>query len=84
MKKIVLILSILSVMIITGCEDNRIPEQKQQSLDANIAAHIIEFNYKGHRYLKYDDGKGYCSVGGITHDPNCPCHNVKQDTIDNE
>lgn len=74
MKKSTVALLALLVLTLAACEDNRTPEQKQQEIDANIASHITEFNYKGHHYLKYDDGNGKLSVGGITHDPDCPCH----------
>lgn len=73
MKKLTLTLLALLALTLTGCEYNRTPEQKQQEIDANIASHITEFNYKGHHYLKYDDDNGKWSVGGITHDPDCPC-----------
>lgn len=74
MKGQTLTLLALLALTLAGCEDNRTPEQKQQEIDANIASHITEFNSKCHHYLKYDDENGKWAVGGITHDPDCPCH----------
>lgn len=73
MKKLPLTLLVLLALTLTGCEDNRTPEQKQQAIDADIAAHITGFNYNGHHYLLYKqvrDRGGYC---GMVHDPDCPC-----------
>lgn len=73
MKKITLAILALLALTLTGCEDNRTPEQKQRAIDADIASHIIEFNYKGHRYLLYQQVCDRGGYGGITHDPDCPC-----------
>lgn len=73
MKKPTLTLLALLALTLAGCVDNRTPEQKQQEINANIASHITEFNYKGHHYLLYKqarDRRGYC---GMVHDPDCPC-----------
>lgn len=69
MKKPTLTLLALLALTLTGCEDNR----TQTEIDADIASHITEFNYKGHRYLKYYHRAGNATVAGITHDPDCPC-----------
>lgn len=66
-----LTIAILSLLILTGCEDNKTKEQ----IDADIASHITEFNYKGHRYLLYKRSYAKGGLGGITHDPDCPCQN---------
>ncbi len=74
MKKLTLtILLALCAVALTGCGDIRTPEQKQQATDADNARYITEFNYKGHRYLKYQRGAGRTRAVGITHDPDCPC-----------
>ena len=71
MKHLTTILAaVLCAVCLSGCE-----EQKMQELiDADMASHITEFSYKGHKYLLYK--RGYCKggIGGITHDPDCPCH----------
>lgn len=68
MKKPTLTLIALLALTLTGCEK---PTQTQ--IDTRAASCMSEFNYKGHRYLKYRGGAGYSSVVGITHDPDCPC-----------
>lgn len=74
MKKLTISLLALLALTLVGCEDNRTQEQKQRAIDADMASHITEFNYKGHRYLKYKEGSGDYKIAGITHDPDCPCH----------
>ncbi len=74
MKKLFLTILALLALTLAGCEDNRTPEQRQKALDADIACHIKEFNYKGHRYLLYQRAFGHAGVADITHDPDCPCH----------
>lgn len=70
MKKPTLTLLALLALTLAGCEDNRTQEQ----IDADEAAHITEFNYKGHKYLLYKCAYAKGGIGGITHDPDCPCH----------
>lgn len=67
MKKLIFI--ILFVLTLVGCAD-KTPEQ----INDEIVSDITEFEYKGHKYLLYDNKYGNCSIGGITHDPDCPCH----------
>lgn len=74
MKKLTITILSLIALTLTGCEDNRTPEQRQKALDADKARYIKEFNYKGHRYLLYERWIGRSGVAGITHDPDCPCH----------
>lgn len=68
-RKIKITLFALLALTLTGCEDNK----TQQQIDVEIASEITEFNYKGHRYLKYYHRTGNVTVAGITHDPDCPC-----------
>lgn len=75
MKKIKITLLALCAVALTGCEEQKTQEQ----IDAGMASHITEFNYKGHRYLKYDSGEGKYSIGGITHDPDCPCYKINSE-----
>lgn len=74
MKKLTIAILALLALTLTGCEDNRTPEQRQKALDADMARYIKEFNYKGHRYLLYQRPFGHSGVACITHDPDCPCH----------
>lgn len=69
MKKLTLSILALLALTLTGCEYNRTQEQ----IDAEIASNITEFNYKGHRYLLYKRNYAKGGIGGITHDPDCPC-----------
>lgn len=75
MKKLTTLLLALCAVALTGCENPKTQEQ----IDDGMASHITEFNYKGHRYLKYDSGSGKWAIGGITHDPDCPCHKTNSE-----
>lgn len=72
MKNLFFTLLALLALTLTGCV-----EQTQEQRDANMASHITEFNYKGHRYLFYKSYSGYKGYAGITHDPDCPCRNKR-------
>lgn len=69
MKKLTIILLALLALTLTGCE-----EPTQEQVDAKIASGITEFNYKGHRYIRYYRRVGHGAAAGIAHDPDCPCH----------
>ena len=69
MKKLTLTLLSLLALTLTGCEDNRTPEYKQQRIDDMYGGCINTVNYKGHSYIIYSGHH----QGGITHDPDCPC-----------
>lgn len=70
MKKPTLTLLALLALTLTGCEDNRTPEQKQQAIDDRLTRYNLStVNYRGHSYIVYE---GY-REGCITHDPDCPC-----------
>lgn len=34
---------------------------------------ITHFEYKGHKYIKFEETRGSASIGGVVHDPNCEC-----------
>lgn len=71
MKYLTTILAaVLCAVCLSGCEEQKTQEQ----IDAGIALGITEFNYKGHKYLLYKQSYGKGGVGGITHNPDCPCH----------
>lgn len=71
MKKLTILFLALCAVALTGCENNRTPEQKQQELDEICAEYYLKtVNYRGHSYIIYE---GY-REGSITHDPDCPCH----------
>lgn len=74
MKRPTLTLLAPLALTLAECEDNRTPEQKQQEIDNEVASEITAFNYNGHEYLLYKHPYGKGGGGGITHDPDCPCH----------
>ena len=72
MKKTTIILTaIVCMAAMVSCEP---PTQQQR--DADMAAHITEFNYNGHRYFLYKKTYNHGGIGGITHDPDCPCNKI--------
>lgn len=70
MKKLTIIL--IAIVCTVSCEQ----PMTQQQRDADMAAHITEFNYKGHKYLLYKLSYKNGGIGGITHDPDCPCNKI--------
>lgn len=65
-KKLTLSILALLAVTLTGCEK----ETKEQRSE-HYASCIITISYKGHNYIVLNKGR-YTS--GITHDPDCPCH----------
>lgn len=68
MKKSIINLLALLALTLTGCEPKT---------DSDFAERITEFNYKGHRYLYFNNGHNTRS--GIIHDPDCPCHKTNSE-----
>ena len=66
-------LLVLFTLTLTGC----LEESQMGKVDTNqqwlneVDDKIVTAEYHGHSYIIY---KGY-EKGGITHDPDCPCHN---------
>ena len=75
MKKLTTAILALLALTLTGCEDSRTPEQKQQYLGNRYDGYIKTVNYRGHSYILYSE---YRTGGGITHDPDCPCHKERR------
>lgn len=79
MKKLTLTLFAMLVLALTlaGCGDL---EWKQGETDTNRIRlnnyddAILQAEYHGHSYIIYKGSQ----KGGITHDPDCPCHNTIQ------
>ncbi|WP_336536883.1 hypothetical protein [Bacteroides acidifaciens] len=70
MKHLTTILAaVLCAVCLSGCDGDKTQEQ----IDAYMESHITEFNYKGHKFLLYKQMYAKGGVGGITHDPDCPC-----------
>lgn len=71
MKHLTTILAaVLCAVCLSGCEEQT-PEQRQQYIDNMYDGYIETVNYRGHSYILYSE---YRTGGGITHDPDCPCH----------
>ena len=70
MTKTKLFIFALLALTLAGCRK----PSTQQEMDAHVARHIKVFNYQGHRYLFYERQLGRGGVGGVVHDPDCPCH----------
>lgn len=66
MKKLTLLLLALLALTLTGCG-----KPTQEQVDDIYSRDLVTVNYKGHSYILYKAHK----QGGITHDPDCPCHN---------
>lgn len=66
MKKLTLTLFVLLALTLMGCEEENV--SKDDGFDRYDSINTAEYN--GHSYIIY---KGY-NKGGITHNPDCPCH----------
>ena len=70
MKHLTTILAaVLCAVCLSGCDGDKTQEQ----IDAYMESHITEFYYNGHKFLLYKQMYAKGGVGGITHDPDCPC-----------
>lgn len=74
MNKTKLLLLALCAIMLTGCEKS---EQGLESSTGLFHEEITTTEYNGHRFILY---KGY-ERGGITHDPNCPCHQKEDNHV---
>lgn len=63
MKKIILVLSVLSLV---SCSEEQMKKLREERI-----APTDEWNYKGHHYLEWSGAR---ERNSIIHDPNCPCH----------
>lgn len=66
MKKLTIAILALLALTLAGCE----AETKEQR-DERYSHNIKVITYKGHDYIVLSINN-YCN--GITHDPDCPCH----------
>ena len=46
---------------------------KESPKDIIPFSRITHFEYKGHKYIKFDELEGQSSIGGVVHDPDCEC-----------
>ncbi len=70
-----------AIAILTGCTDPGASKPEvsgvthYQSEGGVVDYYISTIHHKGHSYLLYQARAGYAGYGGLTHDPDCPCHN---------
>ena len=65
------------VLFCTSCEEDRQTEVrylgKENPKDEIPFKRVTHFEYKGHKYIKFNELAGQSSVGGVVHDPDCEC-----------
>lgn len=71
--------TILAAVLCAVCQSGCDGDKTQEQIDAYMESHITEFNYKGHKFLLYKQTYAKGGVGGITHDPDCPCHKINSE-----
>lgn len=72
MKKFLLVSLVLCCI---SCEDNQTEVRylgKESPKDIIPFERITHFEYKGHKYIKFEELYGN-SRGGVVHDPDCKC-----------
>lgn len=78
MKKIKLTLLLaLCAVALTGCENPSANAQSQRCVieSSGVPEYLEVVKFKGHSYILFN---GY-KRGGITHDPDCPCHKTNSE-----
>lgn len=70
MKKLKLISFICLVAVIFGSCN---PSQEEKNLGTQNHKDVSEFEYNGHKYIKFKWGSGHYTTAGVVHDPDCPC-----------
>lgn len=77
MKKLLLIFAVLCCI---SCENDQTEVRylgKESPKDIIPFNRITHFEYKGHKYIKFEELMGKGSVGGVVHDPDCWCSKIK-------
>ena len=77
MKKLLLIFAVLCCI---SCENDQTEVRylgKESPKDIIPFDRITHFEYKGHKYIKFEELDGQFSVGGVVHDPDCWCSKIK-------
>ena len=68
MKKSILFMCLVAI-VFGSCTQT----QEEKNLNTQTNKGVSEFEYNGHKYIKFDWGRGRCSTTGVVHDPDCPC-----------
>ena len=65
---------ILSLLLLSCSSHDSSNTCKEEQVEGSSYLEVKPITYQGHRYLWFraQTRKGF---GGITHDPNCNCHN---------
>lgn len=70
MKKLIPFMCLVAI-IFGGCT----PTQEEKNLNTQNHKDVSEFEYNGHKYIRFGWGLGHYSTAGVVHDPDCPCFN---------
>lgn len=73
MKKLFLTILTLLALTLIGCG-----EETKEQRDERYSHNIKVITYKGHDYIVLSISQ-YCN--GITHDPDCPCHQKEDNHV---
>ena len=68
MKKLISFICLVAI-IFSSCTQT----QEEKNLNTQTSKDVSEFEYNGHKYIKFTWGKGYFATSGVVHNPNCPC-----------
>ena len=77
MKKLLLIFAVLCCI---SCDNDQTEVRylgKESPKDIIPFDRITHFEYKGQKYVKFEETYGSASVGGVVHDPDCWCSKIK-------
>lgn len=78
MKKTTIILTAIVCMVaMVSCDPDT-----QQQIDADMATHITEFNYKGHRYMLYRSSYSRYAIAAVS--PTTPIACVARKEVRND
>ena len=80
MKKFLLVALVLCCV---SCKKNNQTEVrylgKESPKDIIPFDRITHFEYKGHKYIKFEEIYGNASIAGVVHDPDCECFGKKEE-----
>lgn len=74
------LLLIILVLYCTSCHNGQTEVKylgKESPKDLIPFDRVTHFEYKEHKYIKFEETYGNASVGGVVHDPDCWCSKIK-------